>query len=208
MTGGKSSADIQSLNFADLPDLIPEPRQFHRTHQYDEMHWQRIPLLQDVLDALPPHIALIIEFKMCSPVLIAEVNRMVDECGRAHSVFWFSLKDSINNQLKRFNPNLPTITSQVTLADIEKDVALKFLPQWCKVLLSYLFAGTPPRFMMSPSLFAHLRRRGVPVLFLGVNTEGHIALAHNSGATAVLTDRVEWLYNHMKDNKIELMKIE
>ena len=62
--------------------------------------------------------------------------------------------------------------------------------------------------MLSQSLFGHLRRRGVPVVFLGVNSEADIALAHMYGATAVLTDRVEWLCRHMKDNGIKLMSIE
>lgn len=81
-------------------------------------------------------------------------------------------------------------------------------PRVMQVLLAWLFQGAPPTFMLSQSLFAHLRKRGVPVLFLGVNTEEHVALAHKFGATAVLTDRVEWLSKHMKHKNIRFMSIE
>ena len=105
--------DIRSLDFADLPDLFPEPAQSHRTHEYEVHHWRKIPLLQDVLHTLPPHVSLIIEFKMSDAVLIAEVHRLIHEASRKHAVYWFSLKDSINNELRLFDPTLPTITSQM-----------------------------------------------------------------------------------------------
>jgi hypothetical protein len=98
--------------------------------------------------------------------------------------------------------------AQVTLEVIEKDPTMQLAPRWVRVLLAWLFQGVPPRLLLSRSLFAHLRRRGVPVLFLGVNTEEHVELAHRYGATAVLTDRVEWLCNHMKDNNIQFVRIE
>lgn len=56
--------------------------------------------------------------------------------------------------------------------------------------------------MLVPKLFTHLRRRGLPVWFLGVNSEDDLRLAVNSGATAVLTDRIEWLNSTIKKEKL------
>ena len=111
--------------------------------------------------------------------------------------------------------------------------------------------------MMAPSLFSHLRARGIPVWFLGVNNEADLHLAveagdlhifisdcyHDTspmlnaspnhisniytkllrlypnhlvphphlpphvGATAVLTDRVNWAVNHVKTNKLRFRQI-
>lgn len=47
--------------------------------------------------------------------------------------------------------------------------------------------------LVLPKLFAHLRRRGIPVWFMGVNDEHDYKLALEAGATGVLTDRIDWL---------------
>jgi hypothetical protein len=47
--------------------------------------------------------------------------------------------------------------------------------------------------MISKKLFTHLRRRGVPVWFLGINNEEDLLMALDYGATGVLTDKIEWL---------------
>lgn len=61
--------------------------------------------------------------------------------------------------------------------------------------------------MIAPSLFRQLRLRGIPVWFLGVNTEQELQLAMASGATAVLTDRVRWLLGEMKDRGIRFEEV-
>jgi hypothetical protein len=102
------------MDYCDLPDIGPDTdKQQHRTHHYEAHHWQKIPLLQDVLQALPEQVPLIIEFKMDSPLLMAEVLRMVTEAGRERNVFWFSLKDGINRKLREFNSRIPTLPSQM-----------------------------------------------------------------------------------------------
>jgi hypothetical protein len=75
------------------------------------------------------------------------------------------------------------------------------------LLLSYMLHGTPPALLLVPTLFAHLRRRGLPVLFLGVNTVEHLKLAEGLGATAVLSDRVHWLQGAMQEHHIRLQTI-
>jgi hypothetical protein len=62
--------------------------------------------------------------------------------------------------------------------------------------------------MLSPSLFEHLRARGVPVWFMLVNSERELDLAHKNGATAVLTDRAGWLIERMKERQICFEKID
>lgn len=39
-------------------------------------------------------------------------------------------------------------------------------PHWLQVFLSYLLHGTPPSLLLTPVLFAHLRRRGIPVWYV------------------------------------------
>lgn len=62
--------------------------------------------------------------------------------------------------------------------------------------------GRPPYLMISKKLFTHMRRRGIPVWFLGVNNEIDLQLAIDYGATAVLTDRIQWLHETLKAKKL------
>jgi len=96
---------------------------------------------------------------------------------------------------------------EITLEDIRNEQSLSFLPSWVHHLLHLLFRGKPPHLMIAPSLFRQLRLRGIPVWFLGVNTEQELQLAMASGATAVLTDRVRWLLREMKDRGIRFEEV-
>jgi len=82
---------------------------------------------------------------------------------------------------------------------VRHEAALKALPDWLKQLLAFLFRGRPPKIMIVPSLFTHLRKRGIPVWFLGVNNESDLQLSIESGATAVLTDRFNWLCEQLRE---------
>jgi glycerophosphoryl diester phosphodiesterase len=84
---------------------------------------------------------------------------------------------------------------------------LQGLPDWLHRILAFLFQGKPPYPMIAPALFAHLRRRGVHVWFLGVNTEADLRIAISSGATAVLTDRIHWLKETMEKEKLRFAKV-
>lgn len=99
------------------------------------------------------------------------------------------------------------ICEQITLEDIRNEQSLSFLPAWVHHLLHLLFRGKPPHLMIVPSLFRQLRLRGIPVWFLGVNTEQELQLARESGATAVLTDRVRWLVREMREQGIRFEEI-
>lgn len=85
---------------------------------------------------------------------------------------------------------------------------LKGLPEYLRVLVSYLFAGKPPYIMLAPQLFEHLRARGIPVWFMLVNHEKELDIAYKNGATAVLTDRGGWLVEKMREKNIHFQKIQ
>ena len=82
---------------------------------------------------------------------------------------------------------------EITLEKVRSEKALKPLPDWVKRLVAYALSGKPSGMMIAPGLFAHLRKRGVPVWFLGCDTDEDLKVAIKAGATAVLTDRVNWL---------------
>jgi glycerophosphoryl diester phosphodiesterase len=91
MTLGNHGAKICDLNYSDLPDLIPSQEQSHRTDDHPVHHWNRIPLLSEVFENLPPDVSFNIEFKMDSDFLISEVSRLLHQHHRESNVFWFSL---------------------------------------------------------------------------------------------------------------------
>lgn len=96
---------------------------------------------------------------------------------------------------------------QVPLSKLRGEKPLKPFPDWFKRGLAFILQGKPPYAMLAPRLFAHLRERGVPVWFLGVNSEEDLDIAVKAGATAVLTDRVNWLTTTMKSQKTVLQRI-
>jgi hypothetical protein len=94
------------------------------------------------------------------------------------------------------------------LERIQNEKALKSVPNFIKKLLAFLFIGTPPHIMLAPKLFSHLRRRGIAVIFMNVNDEKNIQMAVECGATAVLTDKINWLCKYVKDKNIKFKQIE
>ncbi len=97
---------------------------------------------------------------------------------------------------------------RVDYARVREQKAFKALPDAACRVLAHVLGGKPPRALIPPGLFAHLRARGVPVLFLGVNDEEDIRIAERAGATAVLTDRPSWLRQHIKAGGLKLSKLE
>ena len=96
---------------------------------------------------------------------------------------------------------------EISLHKIREEKALKGAPDWFKKVLAFLFQGKPPYAMIAPKLFRHLRKRGIPVWFLGVNDETDLNTAINSGATGVLTDRINWLSKIVKEKNLKFCKI-
>ena len=82
------------------------------------------------------------------------------------------------------------------------------VPHWVHVCLSYLLSGVPAKILLTPALFKHLRRRGIPVWFLAVNSVKHLRMAESLGATAVLTDHPQWLSNTLKEENIQFSAID
>ncbi|KAJ1410509.1 PLC-like phosphodiesterase [Ochromonadaceae sp. CCMP2298] len=97
---------------------------------------------------------------------------------------------------------------EITLQQIRSEPSLAGLPDLAHQILAFLFRGKPPSAMVAPALFAHLRRRGIPVWFLGVNETSDLQLAVSAGATGVLTDRIAWLKACMAERKMQFSKIE
>jgi hypothetical protein len=85
--------------------------QKERCFAFPETEWLRIPTLDEVLNHIPSSVAIIIEFKQDSDVLISEVLKILDEKKRKDSVFWFSLKEKINEKLRKKDESIPTIVS-------------------------------------------------------------------------------------------------
>jgi glycerophosphoryl diester phosphodiesterase len=96
---------------------------------------------------------------------------------------------------------------EISLNKIREEKALKNVPDWFKRLLAFLFQGKPPYLMISPRLFKHLRRRGIPIWFLGVNNDNDLNIAINSGATGVLTDRINWLSKTVTEKNLKFQTI-
>jgi glycerophosphoryl diester phosphodiesterase len=97
---------------------------------------------------------------------------------------------------------------RVDYARVREQKAFKALPDAACRVISYILGGKPPRALIPSRLFTHLRARGMPVLFLGVNDDADLKLAQEAGATAVLTDRPRWLSQRIKEGAVNLMKPE
>jgi glycerophosphoryl diester phosphodiesterase len=97
---------------------------------------------------------------------------------------------------------------QIPLARIQNNEIMKKVPVWLHHLLAKIVAGKPPSILIAPTLFSHLRSRGIPVWVLGVNSVDIFQVAVKSGATAVLTDRPKWLMDQISMNKTSFFRIE
>lgn len=95
---------------------------------------------------------------------------------------------------------------RVDYARVREQKVFKALPDAACFVIASVLGGKPPRALIPPGLFAHLRARGMPVLFLGVNDEADLRIAESAGATAVLTDRPAWLSQQIKAGKVRLPK--
>ncbi len=62
--------------------------------------------------------------------------------------------------------------------------------------------------MVCPGLFTHLRRRGIPTWFLGVNGSADVEVALKAGASGVLTDRISWLKSYLSERKAHFKGLE
>lgn len=243
MTQSQHTGKIHETDYQDLPKIVPTSPQHERISKLfpDKQDWTHcIPLLSDVLAAIPAHCALIIEVKQNSALLIDAVHAHVQAAGpeRVANLYWFSLSESINAQLRLRDPSIPTICSvpgmlktfalyytgllpfcnipdsvfgitveEISLERIQHEKSLSGLPDAIKRLLAYFLSGKPSKLLLAPGLFAHLRKRGVPVWFLGVLEETDLRCAVKAGATAVLTDKVNWLCTFVRVRGIKFHTI-
>jgi len=96
---------------------------------------------------------------------------------------------------------------EITLQTVRNEKSLKRVPDVFKRLLHFILMGKPSYIMVAPSLFEHMRARGIPVWFLGVNDKESLDIAVKSGATAVLTDRIKWLKNTIEKENLQFSQI-
>lgn len=82
------------------------------------------------------------------------------------------------------------------------------LPDIFKRFLAWVLAGKPPYLMVAPKLFSFLRRQGIPVWFLGVNTEEELHLAVKTGASAILTDKVSYISKLISEQQLQFAKVD
>ncbi len=112
MTDGANDSLVTDLNYNEFPSISAENKHL------DSLDYTKIPLLEDILKITPKNVAMIIEFKQDSDFLIEEVHRLIQACDRYHSTFWFSLEEKINSKLRKFDKNVPTITSIIGMLKV------------------------------------------------------------------------------------------
>lgn len=106
---------VVDVPYAQLPLLNTKHnhKQHFACHQYPTDYISKIPTLQQVLDLLPHDKMINIEFKQHSWELIEKVHSTLTHQGflQRQQVFWFSLEEKINKNLRRADPKIPTIVS-------------------------------------------------------------------------------------------------
>lgn len=72
----------------------------------------------------------------------------------------------------------------VDYARVREQKALKALPDAVCWVLAFILGGKPPLALIPPGLFKHLRARGIPIFFLGVNDEEDLKVREAGGGIA------------------------
>lgn len=111
MSGGVSDAKVSEVKYGDFPTIRPSDEQSQRVSSFKKDEATRIPLFEEVLVAVPSSIAINIEFKQDSDLLISEVKRILYENNRQDTVFWFCLDEKVNKKLRKADPSIPTVVS-------------------------------------------------------------------------------------------------
>lgn len=96
---------------------------------------------------------------------------------------------------------------EVDYKRVREQSVFKPLPDVACRILTFFLGGKPPLALIPRGLFTHLRARGIPVFFLGVNDDADIKVAEWAGATACLTDRPTWFNTCLKEGKVVLQRL-
>ena len=120
MTNGQVAKPVCDLHFHEMPRIVPTGKQTHRLHEYHDDDCHCIPTFEEILKMLPDDMHLIIEFKQDSDILVRKVHDLLSKYNRLddHKDYWFSLTESINQRLHSYDPNIPRITSIMTMLKI------------------------------------------------------------------------------------------
>jgi lysophospholipase D len=106
-TGGK----LHETHAHELPKINPPPEQRQNFKDDDPRH-SEIPTLEAVLQDLPHHIHLVVEFKTMNGDVIKKVYDLLLKYNRVNgSTAWFSLDLTINETLRKHCNKMPTINS-------------------------------------------------------------------------------------------------
>lgn len=110
---------VVEVEYSSLPSLSRKIKgQTERVHHFSDEHIEKIPKLDDVLRILPPSKGMIIEFKQDSWELIEKVHKLLEFHQKTKQIFWFSLTEKINQNLSKYDPTVPTITSVIGMLEV------------------------------------------------------------------------------------------
>jgi len=223
---------VTTTTFAELPLACAQgnngssPRTWLTSKEAAKEDCEPIPLLEQVLELVPSDFPMIIEFKQDKQELVDKVLVLLEKHGRPTLdgvTVWFSLKEPIQNRLRKSCPTMPTI---VCTNEMLKTYLLYYTgllpffpvnyaifgfpfdevgfervrsnlppatPDWVCRWFADYIGGDPAKVFLTPKMMTHLRARGCPVWCLGINSDDALQKAKALGATAVLSDRPRWL---------------
>jgi len=122
---------------------------------------------------------------------------------RVFFLYALGLAPFIDVQCDVFGIDVRTIDQE----RVNNEKSLASLPQWAKNIIAFLFQGSPPALCMLPNLYGMLRKKGVPVYFLGVDSVPALHNAIMNGASGVLTDKPNMLCAHIKVHRLQLNQV-
>jgi len=196
-----------------LPAFFHPPQirlEYARSHPADEL--LHMPLLEEVFEAFP-NTMVNIDCKQQSTELCEQVAALVQKHKRQHLTVWGSFSHANSQCLFRLDPSVPLFFSAQDVLWLLFAYFVGFLP-FIRLKASYLEIPLLTRqlqenmtlslgrltwkrrlllalvrfFTTRKLLFAHLKLRGVRVLFWVLNTEQEFDEAFALGADGVITD--------------------
>lgn len=117
MSNGNCCLKVSEVNYKDFPTIVPCKEQLVRCQEFSSDDCFRIPKFFEVLEVIPPDVAIIVEVKVDSVELINKVHQIIQDFDKERftNMFWFSLQESINEKLKSKDPHIATIVSVQTM---------------------------------------------------------------------------------------------
>ncbi|XP_031844659.1 lysophospholipase D GDPD1 [Nomia melanderi] len=225
-----TNKNISELNYKELPLLKPHlPIDFEPGKEYigsEKEEDRQVPLLREVFEAFP-NIPVNIDIKINDDQLISKVSDLIKEYNREEYTVWGNFNDKITQKCYKTNPNVNLLFSmrRVTLLILLMYTGLlPFVPlkeTHLEIFLPSIYLRRTRRpnstfspigklmihtinvLLIRPSLFNHLRARGIHVYFWVLNKDEEFQKAFDLGATGVITDYPTKLTLFLKNHTIE-----